>query len=223
MNPGKLEETNDPLSNLTCQAFNMAATKEMVVYVFDNLLRYFDKEQHIISPSFENDSYPLFVSYHKIKSNGHNQLRGCKGSFRAHPLHSGLADFALNSAFDDNRFSPVDPSEVQQLEASVNLLFQFENARDAYDWEVGVHGIIIDFSDPNNGKHRNATYLPHVTIEQGWDHDQALESLIRKAGYNGKVTPSLIASIKLTRYQSSETSMGYEDYLLYKDHLLKKT
>lgn len=48
------------------------------------------------------------------------------------------------------------------------------------EWEIGLHGIIINFSDPYNGARLNATYLPEVAQEQGWTKLEALQSLVRK-------------------------------------------
>jgi AMMECR1 domain-containing protein len=48
---------------------------------------------------------------------------------------------------------------------------------------VGTHGIWIDWKD-ESGKKRNATYLPDVIPEQNWNKEQALRSLVKKAGYH---------------------------------------
>jgi len=44
------------------------------------------------------------------------------------------------------------------------LLVSFEDGKDAYDWEINKHGIIIDFKDSKNYEY-NATYLPEVAGE----------------------------------------------------------
>jgi len=194
------------------------ATVEHCVYCFESLIAHFDKKP-VPKPKFENEEYPLFVSWHKHNNNnsrGHS-LRGCKGTFNSLQIHDGLAQFALISALKDTRFSPVEAHEVPRLECSVSLLCKFEACSDAFDWEIGKHGIIIDFSDPKKGKDRNATYLPQVAVEQDWNKEQALQSLVQKAGYDGAVSESLISSIKCTRYQSSEKSLLYEGYVNHKN------
>ncbi len=35
------------------------------------------------------------------------------------------------------------------------------------------------------GKRHGATYLPDVAVEQGWTREETLESLMRKAGWDG--------------------------------------
>lgn len=83
------------------------------------------------------------------------------------------------------------------------------------DWVVGKHGIQIEFVD-SMGATRSATYLPEVAHEQGWDVEEAIHSLIRKAGYNGQITDTIMRSIRLVRYQSTVCSMAYDDYAAMK-------
>lgn len=82
--------------------------------------------------------------------------------------------------------------------------------------QIGVHGIQIAFEDPETGRKRRATYLPEVAAEQGWDARETLDSLIKKAGYHGKVTDALLNSIQLERYQSSKEKLTYSEYLALK-------
>jgi AMMECR1 domain-containing protein len=70
-----------------------------------------------------------------------------------------------NSAMRDSRFSPVSPDELPRLQVSVSILCHFEDANDFLDWEVGIHGIRIDFVD--KGSKKTATYLPEVPKDQG--------------------------------------------------------
>jgi len=205
-----------PFPTLTKMELQMA-TKEMCIYCFDSLIAHFEKTTIPPPTEFENGKFPLFVSWHKFgRSSKTPALRGCKGTFSALKIHDGLQEFALISAFKDNRFSPVEEHEVPRLECSVNLLHSFIECKDCWDWEIGVHGIVIDFVDPKRGKNRNATYLPCVAPEQGWDQAETLRSLIQKAGYDGTVTDELLKSLKVTRYQSSETSLRYDEYVIHK-------
>lgn len=58
-----------------------------------------------------------------------------------------------------------------------------------------------------------ATYLPQIAPEQGWDKLETIDSAIRKAGWNGKITDDLRRSIKLRRYQSAKCSVTWEEYV----------
>ena len=46
----------------------------------------------------------------------------------------------------------------------------------------------------------------------GWDHIQAIDSLLRKGGFKGVVTPEVRHSIKVVRYQSKKVSVSWQDY-----------
>lgn len=58
----------------------------------------------------------------------------------------------------------------------------------------------------------SATYLPHVASEQGWTLEECIHSLIRKAGFSGKITEELKRELRLTRYESSMAGMGWREY-----------
>lgn len=56
-----------------------------------------------------------------------------------------------------------------------------------------------------------------MIIEQilisGWDQVQTIDSLLRKGGFKGLVTPDIRRNIKLTRYRSEKVSVSYQDYV----------
>ena len=118
----------------------------------------------------------------------------------------------------------------------------FEDAASYLDWTVGVHGIYISFQHPSlsgvladssatpsptpfaqgtrssarTRRPLTATYLPDVMPEQGWDQLDAIDSAIRKAGWDGRITEDLRRSIKLRRYQSSKCSVTYDEYIAWR-------
>jgi len=134
------------------------------------------------------------------------------GTFNSLNLHNGLREYAVTSAFKDSRFPPIGRDEFPKLHVSVSILRHFEDAAHHLDWEVGVHGIRIEFLN-DRGSKRTATYLPEVAPEQGWNQVQTIDSLLRKGGFKGTVTPEVRAAIKLTRYQSEKVSVTYADYV----------
>lgn len=154
--------------------------------------------------------YPLFVTWKKRSSSSSSSwhLRGCIGTFTAHDLLIGLKEFSITSAFRDRRFSPVEAKEIPLLRVDVSLLIEFESNLSYLDWEVGKHGISIEFG---SGRY-SATYLPDVAAEQGWTQEETIKELIRKAGYKGVIDQKLKKEINLTRYQSSKASLSYEQY-----------
>lgn len=74
--------------------------------------------------------------------------------------------YRLCSAFKDSRFNPITRDELPRLHVSVSILRHFEDGVDYLDWELGRHGIPIEFHN-EKGHKRTATYLPDVAEEQG--------------------------------------------------------
>ncbi|XP_047323997.1 uncharacterized protein At2g38710-like [Impatiens glandulifera] len=192
----------------------VSANREMTVYCFDTLVAHYNSEQ-APPPAFDDGQYPLFVTWKKVVNGGVPSLRGCIGTLEARWLISGFKDYALTSALRDRRFSPIQPKELPYLECTVSILIEHEVAIDYLDWEVGKHGIVIEFTDPNDSTHHSATYLPEVAAHQGWSKIQTIDSLMRKAGFDGDITESLRKRIELTRYQSTLFTMPYSEYVSY--------
>jgi uncharacterized protein (TIGR00296 family) len=144
-------------------------------------------------------------------------LRGCIGTFQAELLDKLVGKYALISALEDDRFEPISLKEVQLLNCAVSLLTNFEPAQNALDWEVGKHGIEINFKYKN--KEYGSTFLPEVAPEQGWDQKTTLQYLVRKSGkknennigYKGKIE-EIFNDIKTTRYQSKKDKITFEQY-----------
>ncbi len=76
----------------------------------------------------------------------------------------------IYSAMKDSRFNPVARDELPRLHVSVSILCHFEDAAGFLDWEIGVHGIRIEFFN-ERGVKKTATYLPEVPPEQGLNND----------------------------------------------------
>uniref|UniRef100_A0AAY4DJX2 AMMECR1 domain-containing protein n=1 Tax=Denticeps clupeoides TaxID=299321 RepID=A0AAY4DJX2_9TELE len=166
------------------------------------------------TPRFTNDPYPLFITW---KIGRDKRLRGCIGTFSAMNLHSGLREYTLTSALKDSRFPPMTRDELPRLLCSVSLLTNFEDVGDYLDWEIGAHGIRIEFFNEKGSK-RTATYLPEVAKEKGWDHIQTMDSLLRKGGYKAPITNDFRNTIKLTRYRSEKMTMSYAEYIAHRQH-----
>ncbi|KAG6437524.1 hypothetical protein SASPL_102442 [Salvia splendens] len=192
----------------------VSANREMVVYCFDTLVAHYNNEEPPL-PAFDEGQHPLFVTWKKVINGGEPRLRGCIGTLEARAIVNGFKDYALTSALRDRRFPPIQAKELPSLECTVSILTNYETARDYLDWEVGKHGIIIEFTDPDYNTRRSATYLPEVAAHEGWTIVEAIDSLIRKAGYRGTITEQLRKSIQLTRYQSTLFTMPYSEYVAY--------
>ena len=192
---------------------SLRASKEHCVYCFDVLSHYLleNKRELPKAPFDTSISCPLFITLHKS-----NLLRGCIGTLSPCPL-SKMHDYVYSSAFRDRRFEPLEVEEMPLIDLSVSLLVEYESGDHCLDWEVGKHGIIIELVE--NNKSYEATYLPEVALEQRWTQEEAVKSLLRKAGYKNKVTSQVFQNIKLTRYQSSKHNITYQEYLAIKDRI----
>ncbi|PRW61176.1 hypothetical protein C2E21_0267 [Chlorella sorokiniana] len=200
---------------------------QLVVAGLPHVLAAWDALHHHLSGSstplpalgFEDATCPLFVSWHKAsRHGGDSRLRGCIGTLEPRPLHTAVRDYALTSALRDRRFAPIEARELLQLKCTVSLLSGFEAAGGWEDWEIGVHGLVIEFVDPVTGGRRTATFLPEVAAHEGWDKQQTLDHLIRKAGHTGSpVTVRASATLKVTRYQSTTFSLTYDEYQRVKE------
>jgi len=82
-----------------------------------------------------------FVSIKK-----HGQLRGCIGTFQ--PTGKNIAEEiianAIHSASRDFRFPPVDPSELDELEYSVDVLTEPEPVSDISQLDPKEYGVIVE-------------------------------------------------------------------------------
>ncbi|KAI1075986.1 AMMECR1 domain-containing protein [Whalleya microplaca] len=160
---------------------------------------------------------PLFVTWNRLDypKPGDVSLRGCIGTFQSEELGKGLADYAETSAFNDTRFPPIKKSELPSLEVAVTLLTDFEDCEDAMDWELGVHGIRISFTD--GGRRYGATYLPDVALEQGWTKEETMVSLMYKAGWRGREDKWQEIDLKVRRYQGKKEKLPHPKFRQWRD------
>jgi AmmeMemoRadiSam system protein A len=107
-------------------------------------------------------------------------LRGCIGLMRFDvPLWINVHDAAAAAALDDPRFLPVTESELGAIEVEVSVLEPPVELPDPAGFEAGRHGIVVE-----RGMGR-ALLLPQVAAEMGWDAEQMLDAVCRKAGLSG--------------------------------------
>ena len=156
--------------------------------------------------------YPIFVTWTKGKN---DDLRGCIGTFTGQKLSKILGKYALISALNDDRFDPVQIHEVKHLSVGVSLLVNFTPIDDPFKWEVGKHGIEIEFTAPHSTRVYSSTFLPEVAEEQGWNQRTTIEELVEKAGYRNGLD-ILAGRIKAKTYESVKIKMSYEEYLTFK-------
>ena len=107
-------------------------------------------------------------------------LRGCIGMMRFEvPLWKNVREAAAAAALDDPRFLPIAESELPDLELEVSVLEPLVELRDPAGFVAGRHGIVVE----RDG--RRALLLPQVAAEMGWNAEQMLEAVCRKAHLPG--------------------------------------
>ena len=111
----------------------------------------------------------------------------------------------------------MDMDDVNEsLRCEISLLSDFEAIQDPLGWDVGTHGIEIEFNGPAGSPEAEmlfrGTYLPNVAPEQGWNQLQTLESLTRKAGHIGGFASVADRFTTIRRYQSIKFGMTFTEY-----------
>lgn len=106
-----------------------------------------------------------------------NDLRGCIGEIEPfRPLYKAVTERAVDSAFCDPRFPQLSPKEFEKVEIEISALTPSHPVKSWREIEIGRHGMTIT----KDG--RSAVFLPQVAPEQGWNLEETLTYLSRKAG-----------------------------------------
>ncbi len=130
------------------------------------------------APGIEAESPRLLAdgaAFVTITRNG--MLRGCIGHLRAlEPLYLSVYHNAQSAAIRDPRFKPITPAELDELSYEVSVLSPMVPVDDVGEIRVGTHGLFI-MKDGLSG-----VLLPQVPVEQGWDREEFLRQVCRKAG-----------------------------------------
>jgi len=83
---------------------------------------------------------------------------------------------ARAAAFEDPRFPSLDREEWPRVRIEISVLGPMERLASVEDVVIGVHGLYIVQG------FRAGVLLPQVATEWGWDRDEFLAQVCRKAG-----------------------------------------
>lgn len=164
----RLSEKNGPgLSEAEKTLLHKIARESIVARLKGQSLPKYD----IPSPALK-ETRGAFVT---LKKNG--RLRGCIGHIVGRlPIADTVREMAQAAAFEDPRFPPVTPSELDDLEIEISAMTPLKEIGSIDEIQVGPHGLYI-----TNGR-RSGLLLPQVAAEYGWDRQTFLEQTCRKAG-----------------------------------------
>jgi AmmeMemoRadiSam system protein A len=132
-------------------------------------------------PPFHTDDPALlqpmgaYVTYEDAES---GMLRGCLGRLEGdRPAYLNVQYAAVAAALADSRFPPVDPEELETLTLEITLLEPMQLVTSPQEIQIGRDGVLMRL-----GERQGALFLPQVPLEEGWDQDELLVNLCRKAG-----------------------------------------
>lgn len=107
----------------------------------------------------------------------YGELRGCIGEILPRrPLFVATQWAALAAAFSDPRFPPLSREELDEVRLEISVLSIPRALEKPEGVEVGKHGLIIVKGE------KMGLLLPQVPVEEGWDREQFLKGVCRKAG-----------------------------------------
>jgi len=113
----------------------------------------------------------VFVTLHT-----RGELRGCIGVPEpVSPLFQAAQECAMSAARADPRFPPMTAAELTELQIEISVLSPLETIQEIDSIVIGVHGLLL------NHLGRRGLLLPQVAVERGWDREQFLDQLCRKA------------------------------------------
>ena len=74
----------------------------------------------------------------------HGELKGCIGYLKGQmPLDETVRRMAVEAAFHDPRFVPLDEAEWEHTDIEISVLTPMKKISDLEEIEVGVHGLYI--------------------------------------------------------------------------------
>jgi len=130
-------------------------------------------------PAFQTDDPALlqplgaYVTYERD-----GELRGCLGRLEAdRPAYLNVQYAAVAAALGDPRFPAVTAEELDKLTIEITLLYPMHQVERPDQIQIGRDGVLMRV-----GENSGALFLPEVPLDQGWDLQETLVNLCRKAG-----------------------------------------
>ena len=137
--------------------------------------RYLETETAPLARGFPPRLRRLQGVFVTLTENG--QLRGCIGHTAVDlPVAQAVGAMALQAAFNDPRFPPLERKELDAIRIEVSLLTPLRRVSGPEAVRLGTDGVSW------RGEGRSALFLPEVAPQQGWDIEELMNHLCRKAG-----------------------------------------
>ncbi len=125
----------------------------------------------------------VFTTIETYHSYSHRTLRGCIGFLQpVYPLVEAAIRSAIEAAFRDPRFPPLEKHELDKVTFELSILSIPVKIEATTPWDIlgkiviGRHGLVV-----KRGWYQG-TLLPQVPIEYCWDQETFLAETCLKAG-----------------------------------------
>lgn len=146
--------------------------KELARDTIEDVLFGKQKDHHVQAPEILKEKRGAFVT---LKKKG--ELKGCIGHIRGfQPLHETVKEMAVQAAFHDPRFPPLEKKEWKDIDIEISVLTPMKKIQDINEIEVGIHGLYIEKG------HNSGLLLPQVATENHWNRKTFLNYTCWKAG-----------------------------------------
>jgi AmmeMemoRadiSam system protein B/AmmeMemoRadiSam system protein A len=173
--PGEDSSGEAPAEGADIAELSDSGKQALLAFARKTIQQYVTSETAPLARGFEpalRSEHGVFVT---LRKNG--RLRGCIGHMADDlPVCQAVGYCAIQAAFNDRRFTPLEPGELHDIDIEISILTPYRQAQSYKDIRIGRDGVLIE----KNG--RSAVYLPSVPVEQGWEREEMLEHLCRKAG-----------------------------------------
>jgi AmmeMemoRadiSam system protein B/AmmeMemoRadiSam system protein A len=155
--------------------FDEAQERALLSFARKTIRQYLTTQTAPLARGFDSSLERQSGAFVTLRKNG--ELRGCIGHMKEDiPLCQVVGYCALQAAFNDRRFPPVEIGELDAVEIEISVLTPYETVRGYDAIRVGTDGVLMK----KDG--RSAVFLPSVAVEQGWTRDEMLSHLSLKAG-----------------------------------------
>ena len=116
----------------------------------------------------------LFVTLKKRKT---DRLRGCIGYITGYkPVAEAVIDCTIQSATMDSRFLPMKKGEDKTVYIEISVMTPPMKIKNIDAIQLGKDGLIL------TDGFKTGVLLPQVPLEWGWNREEFLKAICRKAG-----------------------------------------
>jgi len=166
---------NHPAPPSAASRLQDSEKKALLRFARETILRYLTTQTIPLARNFPpRMDFPqgAFVTLKKA-----GQLRGCIGHIPGDSaLVRTVGAMALQAAFNDPRFAPLQLAELKNLEIEISVLTPMRRIAAPEEIVVGRDGVLMSKAGAS------AVFLPQVAVENNWNRSEMLDNLCTKAG-----------------------------------------